>query len=95
MRKSQYSDQDKFEIINDIITSSKSINEGCIQHKISIATYYAWKRQLKNEFKHISSLPTKPENEEKLLKTENSTLRKLYINLSAHNYELAQFLEKL
>lgn len=84
MRKSEYSDQDKLKIISDIESSILSINKGCAKNGISIATYYQWKKQF---------LIKPSENfEDKSLAEENSTLRKLYINLSAHNYELAKFL---
>lgn len=89
MRKSEYSDQDKLKIITDIESSILSIHKSCAKNGISIGTYYQWKKLL-----HIRTInsPEQENIDDITLAEENSTLRKLYINLSAHNYELAKFL---
>lgn len=94
MRKSEYTDDDKHRIITEIEFSQESIVKACDKNRISIATYYKWKKDLGAKFNEKSKISLEQGSEENFLVQENSTLRRLYINLSAHNYELAQFLEK-
>lgn len=92
MRTSEYSEEDKKNIVNVIMNSTESIIKACKKQKISVATYYQWKRQMDLKLLENITAPKQEKMEDKSLVEENSTLRKLYINLSAHNYELAKFL---
>lgn len=89
MRKSKFSNEDKQKIIEEAQSPKNTITEVCRKYGITIATYYTWKKapskSIQSELKEAS---LKSESD------ENMTLRRLYINLSAHNYELAQFLDK-
>ena len=84
MRKSKFNLEDKISILNEREQFNLTIEEICVKHKISQPTYYNWKRE--TEKRIILSSDTTD------LKTENRTLRKLYIDLSEHNYQLAKFL---
>ena len=88
MYKSRFSDAQKQEILAERIESNLSVRAICEKHGITNQTFYTWKRRLEN--------PVKLENEVKdaAPEVENRILRRLYIDLSAHNYELAKFLEK-
>ena len=89
MRTSKFSRKDKLNILFEQHESEKTVEEICTKYKISSPTFYNWKRELANTTDldiHSHDL--------KDLQGENSTLRKLYIDLSEHNYQLAQFLNK-
>lgn len=92
MRKSEYSEDDKLKIITEIESSTESIIRSCKKQKISVATYYKWKREIEGNFIPIEKEKVVRSLSQDTLQLENSTLRKLYINLSEHNYELAKFL---
>ena len=94
MRKSEYTDNDKLKIVSEIESTQDSIIKACNRNGISIATYYKWKKLLRANLSETSLISSEQSSDESILVEENSTLRKLYINLSAHNYELAQFLDK-
>lgn len=102
MRSSNFTDEKKRQILNQRNREGITVREICKKHNISIPTYYAWRR---NYFDIESDIPSKDidvpdklgnnkKTEEVDTNEENRTLRRLYINLSAHNYELAKFLEK-
>ena len=91
MRKSEYTENQKLSILMEREQLNLSVEEICSKHKISVGTYYLWKRQF---FPENKSFETDPETSKDILKTENNHLRKLYISLSEHNYELAKFLSK-
>ena len=93
MRKSKFSDDRRRQIILEKEQDSLTVQEVCKRYKISVNTFYLWKRML---FSNVDDLESS--TRESLVvdsrDTENKILRRLYINLSAHNYELAKFLEK-
>jgi transposase-like protein len=93
MRISEYSEEDKRKILMAIAESEETIAKSCEKLKISIGTYYQWKRQVVTDVQnHIESSNINTSIHQENLKTQNLTLRNLYINLSQHNYELAKFL---
>lgn len=88
MNKSRFTTEEKLRILQEKEILQISIEELCVRYRISQPTYYNWKRELSNK---LNAPSTKhPED----LVTENMTLRRLYIDLSEHNYKLAQFLSK-
>jgi len=88
MRKSKFTKEEKAQILTEGINSRMSIADICAKHGISIATYYTWKRKIPvNPALEIEQCSSE-------LKQQNRTLRKLYIDLSEHNYQLAQFLSQ-
>lgn len=89
MNKSRFTAEQKLKILQEKEVLKISIEELCFRNGISQPTYYNWKRELKHLIT-TQSTETDPDD----LKTENKTLRKLYIDLSEHNYQLAQFLSK-
>ena len=91
MRKSEYTENQKLSILMEREQLNLSVEEICSKHKISVGTYYLWKRHF---FPEVQLVEGEPSDSKDLLKTENHRLRKLYISLSEHNYELAKFLSK-
>ena len=93
MRKSKFSDDRRRQIILEKEQDSLTVQEVCKRYKISVNTFYLWKRML---FSNVDDLESSTRESVVLdsRDSENKTLRRLYINLSAHNYELAKFLEK-
>lgn len=89
MRTSKFSQEEKLKILTEQEFENLSVEEICVKYGISVATYYSWKR----EIIHAAELDAQSFNAQELRK-ENSTLRRLYIDLSEHNYQLAQFLNK-
>lgn len=89
MRKSRFSKEDKVRILKDKEESHLTIEEICVKHGISSPTYHNWKRELSVELYDYKSNKGPGD-----LRTENTILRNLYINLSEHNYQLAKFLSK-
>jgi transposase-like protein len=94
MRFSKFSEDAKRSIIEEQLNNKITVAEICSKYKISINTFYIWKRKLDGERKIDKIVEQSALEDENHIITENKTLRKLYINLSAHNYELAKFLEK-
>lgn len=92
MFKSKYSDAEKYEILNDHKLNGSSVRDVCEKYGITVQTFYLWKRKF--QVPEESVVDTIPEVHGKSPEAENKILRRLYINLSAHNYELAKFLEK-
>lgn len=95
MRQSNFTDEMKHKIILEQLHKNLTVKEICNQYNITPGTFYVWKRALSNSA--LSNPIDKTENSRKKIvnpEEENITLRRLYINLSAHNYELAKFLEK-
>ncbi len=93
MRSSNFTDEKKRQILNERDLEGITVREICKRYRISIPTYYSWKRSLSGiEEKHSVLIESNGSNQS--AESENQTLRRLYINLSAHNYELAKFLEK-
>ncbi len=93
MFKSRYSESEKQDIVNDRVVGSLSVREVCEKYDITVQTFYAWQRKLNNRLEDPSGNSI-PEIIGQSPDMENIILRRLYINLSAHNYELAKFLEK-
>lgn len=95
MFKSRYSEFEKLEILKERSTNGSSVRAICEKYDITVQTFYSWQRKFGGEeqtqlnFESIitETIGSTPE-------AENLILRRLYIDLSAHNYKLAQFLEK-
>lgn len=87
MNKSRFSTKEKLKILNEKELENLSVEEICVKHRISAPTYYNWKRKLKTNFENKLDDNIDPQ-------TENQTLRRLYVDLSEHNYQLAKFLNK-
>lgn len=83
MRSSKFDRETKLKILNERKELGISVEEICCKYKISQPTYYNWRRELLSD-----------DNSALELKKENNLLRRLYIDLSEHNYQLAQFLNK-
>ena len=90
MRVSKFSEKQKIDILKEKEDQNMTIASLCKKYDISVATYYLWKRKANSEnmYREILSV----NNRELSIRDENITLRKLYINLSEHNYQLAKFL---
>lgn len=78
-------------ILLEKIQEGLTVREICDKYHISPCTYHLWKRELKSTM-NLNSIPKASELNDDSLRNENKILRGLYINLSAHNYELAKFL---
>lgn len=89
MRKSKFSTDDKLRILTEQEAEEMSIEEICVKYGISLPTFYSWKREL--AFR--SEMKSEGSNVQDL-RNEIHTLRRLYIDLSEHNYQLAQFLNQ-
>lgn len=93
MYKSRFSDTQKQDIVNERINSDLSVREICDKYNITVQTFYIWQRKFfgssveRTEIPGIEDVQNSPE-------AENRLLRRLYIDLSAHNYKLAKFLDK-
>lgn len=91
MFRSRYDDDQKRRILNERVTDKLTIRAICEKYDITPPTFYSWKYKFGNQVNYSTdpiadSVPD--------LESENEVLRRLYINLSAHNYELAKFLNK-
>jgi transposase-like protein len=93
MFKSIYTNSEKREILNERKEKGLSVREICEKYEITVQTFYLWNRKF-NDNTESNILSTIPEIQGTNPETENRILRRLYIDLSAHNYELAKFLEK-
>lgn len=87
MNRSRFSKEEKLKILGEKELDNISVEEVCVRYRISMPTYYNWKRELK----HKSQTTFKLDPSSKI---ENQTLRRLYFDLSEHNYQLAKFLNK-
>lgn len=91
MRTSNFTLEEQNHILNEKAMHGTTVRDICKKYGISVPTYYLWKRKLSMpqniSFDQMDRNSPSQENEIKVL-------RRLYINLSAHNYELAKFLEK-
>ena len=85
MRESKFTKEQKVNILKEIKESNLTLKKVCDKHGISISTVYTWKREMENE-----------QWEPKLVEETDSTekLKRLYISLSQHNYELSKLLIK-
>ncbi len=90
MFKSKFTDIEKRKIVTECISNDVSIKETCDKYGITAPTFYLWKKKYYQNNKELNQ----EENKTNSMEIENITLRNLYINLSAHNFELAQFLKK-
>lgn len=91
MRKSRFTIPQKLEILREKEFLGISTEELCGNHKISITTYYNWKNQLLGEKMQLDPIGNNDGASD--LRTENNTLRHLYMDLSEHNYQLSKFLK--
>lgn len=94
MRSSNFTDEKKRQILDERNVEGLTVREVCKRYRISIPTFYSWKRDLSNIENDQPSSLSEPIRKSQDDENENQVLRRLYINLSAHNYELAKFLEK-
>lgn len=90
MRISKFSHEEKLKIISESEKQANTIQSTCHKYGITAGTLYTWK-------KTISPIQTESQQEKITSADSNdsleiNTLKKLYISLSAHNYELAKFL---
>lgn len=90
MRISKFSQEQKLKIISESEKQGMTVQDVCHRYDITVGTFYRWKKTIS---------PTTTESQQEKNKSaisnesiEINTLKKLYISLSAHNYELAQFL---
>ena len=90
MFKSKFTDIEKRKIVTECVSKEVSIKETCDKYGITAPTFYLWKKKYYQNNKELNQ----EENKTNSMEIENITLRNLYINLSAHNFELAQFLKK-
>lgn len=93
MRLSHFTDEKKRQILNEKEHEGITVREICKRYRISIPTFYTWKRNLTGIERIETSIVDHKRNNPNV-ENEVQILRRLYINLSAHNYELAKFLEK-
>lgn len=95
MFRSRYTDEEKKKILEERILNGLSVRATCEKYGITVQTFYLWQRKLNDVPDHRLELePLIPEIQGQTPELENRILRRLYIDLSAHNYELAKFLEK-
>ncbi len=95
MFKSNYSDSEKREILKERMVMGSSVRAICEKHDITVQTFYTWQRKFRCEDQaRLNFESIIPETLDSTPEAENRILRRLYIDLSAHNYKLAQFLEK-
>lgn len=92
MRSSNFTLEKKKQILNEKILEGISVQEVCKRYRITAPTYYSWRRKIM--ISEINTIPVNENQKNTSPENENQILRKLYINLSAHNYELAKFLDK-
>ena len=92
MKEVKYDDFQKKNILIEKITEGSTIRSICNKYKITPPTFYAWKTKFGIELEIAGSNPISSEPISSIEK-ENKILKRLYINLSAHNCELAKFLE--
>jgi len=92
MFTSRFTESEKQDIVNDRITNRMTVRAVCEKYNITAQTFYTWQRRI--SCIDQSSLNRFPEIEDQSPEDENKILRRLYIDLSAHNYQLAKFLEK-
>lgn len=91
MRKSKFTYDEKYNILLEKDYFEYTVEEICDKYGISPQTFYNWRKELDQV---PESAETKSGTSNSALRKENKTLRNLYINLSEHNYKLAQFLNK-
>lgn len=94
MRHSKFNDEMKRTILDEYAVGKSTVQQICQLYGISANTFYMWKRAIEGESKIDGMIKEKGGDSENQIQVENKTLRKMYINLSAQNYELAKFLEK-
>lgn len=93
MRSSNFTEEKKRQILNERDELRLTVKEICKKYRISSPTFYSWKRELGTIINDESS-PDETAAKRPNLESDIKILKRLYINLSAHNYELAKFLEK-
>jgi transposase-like protein len=91
MFQSKFDQEKKRAIVQEREIDGLTIKAICIKYGITPATFYSWKNKTQNT-KSVNTTDEVGTNNE--LEVENEKLKMLYINLSAHNYELAKFLNK-
>jgi len=92
MFRSRFTDLEKREILNERMVNGSSVRAVCEKHGITVPTFYTWQRKLTDSSE--TDLESIPDIQGETPEAENRILRRLYVDLSAHNYELAKFLEK-
>lgn len=89
MRTSKFTNEQKHDILTEQDAKNISVEGICAKHGISIGTFYKWKREVDSVIEPDTQMGNNQE-----LKDQNHKLRRLYMDLSEHNYQLAQFLDK-
>ena len=87
MVKSRFTDEEKKKILEMKNVLGITTEELCAKNQISIATYYVWKRKFNSHNKTEDIVETP------IVDRDFKKLRELYINLSEHNHNLAQFIK--
>jgi transposase-like protein len=93
MFQSKYDDDQKRRILKERVVEKLTVRAICEKYDITPPTFYSWRYKFGNQVRPKEP-DNRPINHSDDLETENEVLRQLYINLSAHNYELAKFLNK-
>lgn len=91
MLQSKYDDDQKRRILNERVADRLTVKEICEKYDITPPTFYSWKYKFGNQANYSVDQIVNSMTD---LESENEILKRLYINLSAHNYELAKFLSK-
>lgn len=87
MFHSKFNDDEKRQILKEKKETGVSVEKICRKYSITIQTYYKWKHKFENNAEiHVTI--------ESPLEEQNIKLKKLYFDLSEHNYELAKFLNQ-
>lgn len=93
MFQSKYNDEQKRSILKEHFVEKLTVRAICEKYDITPPTFYSWRCKFGNQI-YLEESDKGEVNYPDDLETENQLLRRLYINLSAHNYELAKFLNK-
>lgn len=93
MRKSKFTDDRKRKIIQERDDEGLTVEQICRRYKISLNTFYLWRRELFPESPLTIQEPQLVTQDE-VDETELRVMKRLYLNLSAQNYELAKILVK-
>lgn len=92
MKGSKFTVEDKVRILRERIERKMTIKKLCAKYGISVSTFYVWKQEFEDDLTQLESANFDLPKEN--LSVENRNLRRLYISLSEHNYELSKLLIK-
>lgn len=94
MFTSKFSKSQKQEIVNERIQEGMSVSDICKKYGITVQTFYQWQKKLSVDPEDGDAENQLKEESYNSPEAENRMLRRLYIDLSEHNYKLAKFLNK-